>query len=242
MSIIDIVIPVYNQSEKLIDCLKSLQKQTFQDFLITIVNDGSTDGVDTTLEAWLRSENIRAKNVINEISTKTKTIRQNHIGASAARNRGAKETSCEYVLFCDADLILNKKFLEKSLNTLKKNPQYSYCYTSFKYGWKKFKLWKFDENRLRQMPYIHTTSLMRRIDFPWFDENMKRFQDWDLWLTMLENGKKGIWIPECLFKVRSNGTMSKWIPEFMYRYFKKNKKVEDYNNAMEIIKSKHRLS
>jgi|SRR3989344_2790724 len=239
---IDIIIPVYNQTVKLIKCLKSIQKQTFQDFLITIVDDGSTDGVLSTLESWLRSENLRAKDVKNEISTKTRVIHQNHLGAAAARNRGAKDTQCEYILFCDADVILNINFLETCLGTLTKNQQYSYCYTSFKYGIKKFKLWKFDEEKLKQMPYIHTTSLLRRSDFTGFDENMKRFQDWDLWLTMMENGKRGVWIPQYLFKVRSRGTMSKWIPKFMYVYFKNVKRVDDYNKAMEIIKIKHHIA
>lgn len=241
MAIIDIVIPVYNQAEKLIKCLKCLQKQTFQDFLIIIVNDGSTDNLEIMLESWLRSENLRAKDIRNEISTKTKILYQNHLGASSARNRGAKEGKSKYILFCDADLQLQNNFLQKMYNLLNNNIQYSYCYSSFKYGWKKFKLWKFDEEKLKKIPYIHTTSLIRKMDFPGFDENLKRFQDWDLWLTMLEQGKKGIWIPEYLFKVRSRGTMSKWVPKFMYQYFKKSKKVDEYNKAMGIIKSKHHL-
>jgi len=44
-------------------------------------------------------------------------------------------------------------------------------------------------------------SLVRRIDFPkdGIDESLKRYQDWDLWLRLLKENKKGIWINECLF-------------------------------------------
>ena len=91
------------------------------------------------------------------------------------------------------------------------------------------------------MPYIHTTSLIRKKDFPGFDENIKRLQDWDLWLTMLEQGKRGIWIPKYLFTVHPGGTMSKWMPKIFVRYFKRNKKVHSYLDAVEIVKKKHQL-
>ncbi len=241
MSAIDIVIPVYNQSDRIVDCLKSLKKQTFQDFRIFIIDDGSTDGLKDKLELWLRAENLNAKSYKNEISTKTKIIKIDHGGAPRARNSGAQLCSSEYILFCDADLILHKNFLKTSLNTLTTNKNISYCFTSFKFGWKKFKLWEFNEQKLKEMPYIHTTSLIRRTDFPGFDENIKRLQDWDLWLTMLEQGKKGIWIPKYLFTVHPGGTMSKWMPKIFVRYFKRNKKVHSYLDAVEIVKKKHQL-
>jgi len=48
------------------------------------------------------------------------------------------------------------------------------------------------------MPYIHTTSLIKKDYFPGFDENIKRFQDWDLWLTMLQSGHTGYFINQIL--------------------------------------------
>lgn len=91
------------------------------------------------------------------------------------------------------------------------------------------------------MPFIHTTSLLRRNDFPGFDENIKRLQDWDLWLTMLEQGRTGVWLPEYLFMVKTGGTMSKWIPKFFIRYFRRSKKVGDYLQAVDQVKKKHLL-
>lgn len=241
MSQIDIVIPVYNQSKRIIECLKSLQQQTFQDFSVIIVDDGSTDNVKNILEAWLRAENLRAKDYKSELSTKTKIITQNNQGAPSARNRGSREGNAEYILFCDADATLHKNFLNKTLQKLIQNKNKSYCYTSFKYGWKKFKLWEFDAEKLKQMPFIHTTSLIRRECFPGFDESIKRLQDWDLWLTMLEKGYTGIWIPEYLFSVHPGGTMSKWVPKIFVRYFTASKRVHSYLEAVEKIKTKHHL-
>lgn len=242
MSTIDIVIPVYNQAEKIIKCLESLEMQAFQDFNVYVVDDGSTDNLQSVLSSWLRAENIRAENAENEISTKTEVIRRKHSGAATARNKGASLGNAEFILFCDADIILHKNFLKKCLRILQQNNSYSFVYTSFKYGWKKFSLWEFDSEKLKIMPYIHTTSLIRRAHFPGFDENIKRLQDWDLWLTVLERGHAGVWLPEYLFTVNPGGTMSKWVPKIFVRYFKRNKRVQSYLDAVQVIMKKHHLA
>ena len=100
----------------------------------------------------------------------------------------------------------------------------------------------FDKNFLKQNNYIDTTSLIRRSDFPGFDESLKRFQDWDLWLAMLEQGKKGIFIPKVLYKkIISNGGISFWLPSFVYRLPWKIGKVKKYEEARAIVARKHGL-
>ncbi|MEA3272403.1 MAG: glycosyltransferase family 2 protein [Patescibacteria group bacterium] len=163
------------------------------------------------------------------------------VGANTARNFGFQESHGNFLLFCDADIIMEPVMLEQMINALESNPQSSYTYASFNFGWKKFKLWPFDASRLRKMPYIHTTSLIRREHFPMFDEQIKRLQDWDLFLTMLEKGHKGVWIPKVLFgvKPRKSG-MSKWLPGFMYS-IPWIKSVREYKKAERVIKKKHEL-
>ncbi len=93
---------------------------------------------------------------------------------------------------------------------LEKNPNASYSYTGY-YGIvvdnsnhpirENFRIptIPFNEIKLKSANYISTMSLIRREAFPMFDENLKRFQDWDLWLTMLKNGKKGVSVPDLEF-------------------------------------------
>jgi len=137
--------------------------------------------------------------------------------------------------------------LEKMVHILEQHPEASYAYSSFKFGWKTFKLWPFNAERLRRMPYIHTTSLIRHEHFPKFDESVKRLQDWDLWLTMLEQGHTGAWIPEVLFQIiNTKGTMSQWIPSFLHKMPWKwlgiqPKAILRYNEAVARIKAKHKL-
>ena len=188
------------------ECLESIKNQTFQGFEIIIVNDGSTD---------ITSEELEKLTLQFSNSPILHTIHQPNQGAPVARNRGFDESRGAYVLFCDADIIMKPDMLEKMAKALDENSEVSYVYSSFKFGWKKFQLWKFDAEKLKQMPYIHTTSLIRREHFPGWDPTLKRLQDWDLWLTMLEQGHTGKWIPEVLFTVKTGGTMSSWLPSFL---------------------------
>ncbi len=224
---ISIIIPVYNQKPKILKrCLDSIAKQTFKDFEIIIVDDGS--------DSRFKISDLRFQ------ITNLKIVRQEHGGANKARNRGFAESKGEFVLFCDSDIKMRKDMLQMMARALKENPEASYAYSSFKYGWKKFKLWPFAAEKLKKTPYIHTTSLIRREHFPGFDENVKRLQDWDLFLTMAEQGHCGVWISEVLFRVRSGGLMSKWLPKFLYK-IPWLPSVRRYNAAVAVIKKKHNL-
>ncbi|MFA6215494.1 MAG: glycosyltransferase family A protein [Patescibacteria group bacterium] len=223
---ISIVIPIYNAKKTLEKCLESIFNQTWKNFEIIAVNDGSTD---SSLE------------ILKNYQDKITVINQPNLGAAAARNHGAKIAKSPFLIFCDADITMKPKMLATMFDALKKNPGAMYAYSSFRFGAKIFKLFPFSAAKLKKMPYIHTTSLIRQERFPGFDEKLKRFQDWDLWLTMLERGDTGVFIPELLFTAKAGGTMSSWLPKFFYR-FPWSKKVKAYQAAEKIIKQKHDLS
>ncbi len=225
MSKISVIIPVYNTGNTINDCLTSIFGQTFTDIEVIAVNDGSTDSSWSELVKW---------------QNKVKIFNQVNKGAPAARNFGFKRSESDYVIFCDADVIMKSDMLEKMYQVLQNNPDRAYVYSSFKFGWKVFKLWPFNLDKLKLGPYIPTTSLVRRKFFPGFDESLKKFQDWDLWLTISEHGGSGIWIDEVLFKAITGGTMSRWWPKFIYK-LTWLKFVKRYNQAKEIIQKKHNL-
>jgi len=229
---ISIIIPVYNQAEHLANCLISIQKQTYDSYEIIVINDGSTDNIIEVIEKF--------KPIFGK---KLYYSDQENRGANATRNRGTKLARGEYIILCDADVIMKPDMLELMLKTLHDNPSAGFCYSSFIWGRKKFKLWPFDAKKLKTMPYINTTSLIRLKNFPGLDENLKKFQDWDLWLTMSEQGHAGVWVDKILFKVAVSGTqtMSNWLPSFAYKLFPWLAQVKKYNRAMAIIKKKHNL-
>ncbi len=230
---ISIVIPLYNQREAVGACLESILAQSFPDYEVVVVNDGSTDGPEKVLGFYQKKfANIGKRYIL---------IDQENKGANAARNRGAREALGGYIIFCDADIVMRRDMLGKMHSALEEQPGASYAYASHYFGWKLFRLFPFDADRLRSMPYIHTTSLIRREHFPGFDESVKRLQDWDLWLSMLEHGLTGTWINEPLFNVRSGGTMSSWLPASAYRLLPFLPSVKKYKHAAGLIKKKHGL-
>lgn len=89
--LISIVIPVYNVENYLKECLESIMNQTFQDYEVILVNDGSTD---------------RSPEICEEYSKKDKRFRTFHKhngGQSTARNKGVEMSSGEYLVFIDSD-------------------------------------------------------------------------------------------------------------------------------------------
>ncbi len=231
---VSIIIPVYNNAKEIGECLVSIKRQTFKDYEIIVVDDGSTDGLNSVLK--------RHQSEIKAV------LRQEHQGSPAPmRNFGFKEAIGQYLLFCDSDLVLKPKMLELMVSVLDNNPDIAFVYSSFKYGFKKFKLNDFDLEKLKKINYIHTTSMLRRECFFGFDENLKRFQDWDLWLTLVEKGFKGERIPKVLFKVKRSGRISSWLPKLTYKIpWRKMgvdfERVRKYNEAKGIILKKHNIS
>lgn len=229
---ISIIIPTYNHAEELDYCLDSIRNQTYQNFEIIVVDDGSVDNPEDVVRQYSNLE----------------FIRQPNLGAAVARNRGFELARGEEVIFVDADAVLQPECLAKMHQVLKKDPAVSFIYSAFKVGTKKMRYVPFNPHALRQYNYIHTTSLIRSKDFPGWDESLKKFQDWDLWLTMVSQGKKGQGIDEVLFRIINpgKGTMSQWLPKIFYKlpwpiFGWQPKAVASYFTGREIIRRKHKL-
>ena len=242
-SLISIIIPTYNHRTALEKCLASIAAQTFKDFEVIVVDDGSTDGTYNSLllPLSLRGSDLPA----GQAGRGLQVLRhEKNRGAPAARNTGLQKAKGEYLLFCDADVVMRSDMLQKMYDALQMHPEASYAYSSFKFGWKTFRLLPFDGEKLKRMPYIHSTSLIRRAHFPkvGWDESLKRLQDWDLFLTMLEEGHTGAWIPDILFTISARrGGYSNWLPSFFYK-IPWLASVKKYRVAEAIVKKKHHLS
>ncbi|SRR3989338_2864520 len=234
MASTSVIIPVYNHAHTLERCLVSVKAQTVLPLEVIIVNDGSTDNFSEAL-----------KNALNEVSgLNTKVIQQTNQGASAARNRGLSEAQGEYVIFWDADTVAKPEMLQELLAALEESPEASYAYSQFQFGWKTMRSQPFSAEDLRRNNYIDTTSLIRRARCPLWEESLRRFQDWDLWLTLLEQGKTGIFVSKVLYKkiVRGRKGCSVWLPSFMYHLPWRTKAVKNYEEAKKIILKKHHLA
>ncbi len=232
---ISVIIPTYQHASTIGPCLDSVLAQTLKPFEIIVVNDGSTDGTEKVLETYRDHVTV---------------ISQVNCGSNPSRNTGWKASTGDFLIFCDADVIMQPNMLERLAGVLEEHPEASYAYGGFRFGWKAMPAAYFDSERLRKTNYIHTTALIRREHFPGFDEAIKRFQDWDVWLTMLEAGHVGVQLPGELFQiidVAGRAGISQWVPSIVLKFPWKYvgwmpASVKKYQQAREVIAKKHHLA
>ncbi|MCK4891386.1 MAG: glycosyltransferase family 2 protein [Candidatus Pacebacteria bacterium] len=184
--LVSVIIPTYNRARLLKRSVGSVLNQTFQDFEIIIIDDGSTDNTESIIKSF---SDPRIKYIKNE----------KNIGANAARNIGIKISKGKYIAFQDSDdeWLTNK--LEKQIRTFETaSLKVGVVYTGrlwIKNGKKIYiplKRVKQKEGNIHKELYkssFITTSviLVKKECFKKskvFDENLPRFQDWDLVLKL----------------------------------------------------------
>ena len=100
-----IIVPVYNTEKYLKRCLDSIKSQTFKDYEVIIVNDGSTDNSSDIISKY-----------------PYKVINQENLGLSMARNNGVKASIGDYLIFLDSDDYIEKDLLKEINNSLSNSP------------------------------------------------------------------------------------------------------------------------
>ncbi|PYV66291.1 MAG: hypothetical protein DMG97_29905 [Acidobacteria bacterium] len=106
---VSVIIPTYRHQNKIIDTLESVFRQTFQDFEVIVVNDGSPDETAQLLAPLAASGRIRY-------------VEQSNKGQAAARNRGLAEALGDFIAFLDDDDLWPDDKLEWQVSYLEKNP------------------------------------------------------------------------------------------------------------------------
>ena len=108
-STVSIVIPVYNAENFIKDCLDSILSQTYKDFEVILINDGSTDSSEKIIEEYIKKDD------------RICLINQENQGAPKARNLGIKKSKGKYIMFFDADDILKQNSLEILVSSISSN-------------------------------------------------------------------------------------------------------------------------
>ena len=107
---ISIIIPVYNAEKYLHKCLESIVNQSFKDYEVLVVNDGSTDNSQKIIDEYA-----------SKYTTKFRTFVKENGGQSSARNMALPFACGEYITFLDSDDYYDSKYLEILYSTAKKN-------------------------------------------------------------------------------------------------------------------------
>ncbi|MDQ3395474.1 MAG: glycosyltransferase family 2 protein [Bacteroidota bacterium] len=192
---VTVVIPCYNDGKYINEAVDSILAQTYQDFEILIVNDGSTDEY--------------TNNLLSSYSKpKTKVLFKDNGHLSSARNHGIKHAKSEYILPFDADDIFEPSYLEKAVKILDENFEIGVVTCDIRLFENAKGIWRSksgDVMDLLAKNDICGNSLFRYqcwIDAGGYNENMRGFEDWDFWIGVGKKGWKFYSIPEVLFNYR----------------------------------------
>lgn len=109
MQKISVIVPVYNTSKYLVNCLNSIREQSFVDFEVILVDDGSQDSSIDICEAYAK------------VDKRFKVVQQKNSGVTLARKNGVMESSCEWICFVDSDDTLPHDSLQNLYSHVNKN-------------------------------------------------------------------------------------------------------------------------
>ena len=193
---ISVVIPCYNQAAYIEEAVNSvLNQKNVDNFEVIVVNDGSTDKETAKVLRTLKAPNLTV------ITTKNR-------GVSAARNTGIKRARGKYILPLDGDDYIGPNYLWKAAEILDQNPDIGIVYCNAK----KFGLvngkWKLPEYKEEEIIFrncIFNAGMFRHKSWQLaggYDETMDYCEDWNLWLSIIEQGLKPYKLKETLFFYR----------------------------------------
>jgi glycosyltransferase involved in cell wall biosynthesis len=204
---VSVIIPVYNRAQMVVEAIESVFGQTFRDFELLVVDDGSTDGTWDALQAY---------------GPRLRAWRKPHAGAAAARNLGIKNAGGEYLAFLDSDDLWRPEKLARQVEYLDRHPEAALVHCD---GW-----WikgpevppdlasrpTFYANRpIPQGPDAARYLMSSPIPTPYimmrrnvaeriggFAEDLRLHEDADFLLRLLEAGEQIGYVPEPLAIVR----------------------------------------
>ena len=190
---ITVIIPAYNSMPYIMETLENLFQQTYQDFEVIVVNDGSTDKTQEYVSS------------LNE--PRLRLINQTNQGCAVARNTGIYHAKGEYIAFLDDDDLWDTSKLEKQLHCIEQNPEIGLVYTWVEYiderGKFTGKVYKdsvegdvWQELTAHNLVECGSVPLVRRSCFETcgvFDASLgSAIEDWDMWLRIANSHHFGV--------------------------------------------------
>jgi len=190
---VSVIMPVFNAGAYVTEALASVAAQTYRDYEVVIVDDGSTE--ERTLAALDRARG----------APRTTVIRTENRGPAAARNLAIERTRGAYILPLDADDYLAPAFLARTVPVLDGSPDVGVVYTWVGLVGSHHGIWRtggFSLHELLSRCTIHVCSLYRRELWAHVGGYDGRFvescEDWDFWLGAAARGWTGRCVPEVL--------------------------------------------
>ena len=190
---VSVIIPTYNRADLLTMTVDSVLAQTYKNYEIIIVDDGSTDHTKEIIKPYLSKSNIRY-------------IYQENRKQAAARNNGIRNSAGEFISFLDSDDLWRPEKLELQVKVLEEHPEVGLVYSNqslmldvssedqIRYSPGVLKSGDIFKDLLRRKFYCSTSSLLVRKsvldDVGSFDESLRNsLEDWELTLRISKKYK-----------------------------------------------------
>ncbi len=208
--LVSIVIPCFNDGEYLQQAIDSALSQTYPYIEVIVVDDGSNDPQTIAVIKELEASEIQV-------------LHTPHAGPACARNTAIEKAQGQYILPLDADDWIEARYIEKAVGILKEKPEIGIVYSRAELFGEKQGEWSLPEFDIGSMLVdncIFATSLFRKRD--WEDaggfctELKYGLEDYDFWLSLLEQGKQVHRLDDVCFHYRiksasrSSGFAENW--------------------------------
>ena len=179
MDKISCIVPTYNQAQYIQQTIDSILNQTYQEFEIIIVNDGSTDDTLQKLEKYKDNPKVRI-------------ITQNNTKLPGALNTGLKNCKGEYITWISSDSYYDPRAFEVMLKYLKENKEYGLISTHFKiFGAREeviqSSIGKYTLEDMKRGNHVGCCFLFKKEcvnKIGMHDESLLCVEDWDYWIRI----------------------------------------------------------
>lgn len=196
MEKVSVIMPCYNDGKYIMEAIDSIVKQTYQNWELIIVDDGSDDE--------------ETKRIINEIQNpKIKVFHTEHLRPAGARNYGIQKAEGTYILPVDSDDRIHEEYMEKAVKMIESNPRIGVVYCKAELFGEKSGSWNLPDYSFKHMlldNIVFVTALFYKSDWEkvgGFNTSMAQgMEDYDFWLSILGLEREICQIPEVLFYYR----------------------------------------
>ena len=233
--------PCHNHGEYLGEAVGSVLGQTYENFELVIVDDGSTD------------ENTR-RHLNRYEHPQIRLFQTTHQGLANARNTAIAAAKGKYILPLDADDMIGETYLEKAASILEANENIGIVYSKAEFFGEASGEWELPPYRFPEILFgnvIFCSALFRKRDWAavkGYNSNMVYgWEDYDFWLSLIELGREVVRIPETLFfyRKRSNSMVRAMSRDHMvYSYaqlFKNHPQLYAKNGESLLLNSFERM-
>lgn len=193
MPLVSVIMPAYNSGQLVRRSIQSVIEQTYQNWELIVVNDGSTDDTAEIVSALCALDN------------RIKLITQENCGIGGSRNSGHRHASGEWLAYLDHDDLWSKDKLEKQMDIARLNPSYDVLFSG---GWffynndlenlveyktifgrfnsEEMFLRQLEENYIPTLAVVVKKSIIDKIGFWDEDKGIQGCDDYDYWFRMAQ--------------------------------------------------------